>query len=604
LKANRPDIYEIPWRPAYELYASVGWVVSAAAVAMVGGFNAYPVGITVASSLACLLPAATRFYQGREVWLRRKRMTSKGYTFMKLTELVEKVKKRPDDIWLGDGFNWTSAETQLLHDLKAQNPEKLLSPEMNEGGAQWLHGLAESLDLYERIKTFEGHTLIAGTPGSGKTRLYGMLIPQFILRGECVIVIDPKGDHDLRKILREACEFMGEPERYIEFHPAYPDTSARIDPIKNWNRVTEPASRIASLVPSETGSDPFTAFSWKVVNDIVAGLIMIEERPNLVWLRRMIEGGVDQLVEKAIRAYFNRFSTSWMEEAKPYIQSPSKKQSGELPGLVQFYKQVFQHKYHSMELDGIISSYEHNREHLQKMIASLIPIMSMLTSGPLKDLLSPSADPDDPRVLTDMAKVIRNKQVLYIGLDSLSDKVVGSAVGSIFLAELAAVAGDRYNYDFDAMKKPVNIFVDEASEVVNDPMIQILNKARGAGFRAFMATQTIADFAARLGDKDKARQVIANMNNNIILRLNDGESAEYIAEMFDKVPIKKMEVNYRSGVDSSIGEDEAGAYAEALKTEEVELFPPAMYKKLPDLNFIASMTGGKMLKGRIPIVHI
>ena len=59
------------------------------------------------------------------------------------------------------------------------------------------------------------------------------------------------------------------------------------------------------------------------------------------------------------------------------------------------------------------------------------------------------------------------------------------------LADLASVAGDRYNYGLD--NRPVNIFVDEAAEVINDPCIQLLNKGRGAKFRLFIATQTFAE---------------------------------------------------------------------------------------------------------------
>ncbi|MCV5216354.1 conjugal transfer protein, partial [Escherichia coli] len=85
-------------------------------------------------------------------------------------------------------------------------------------------------------------------------------------------------------------------------------------------------------------------------------------------------------------------------------------------------------------------------------------------------LLSPdSSDLSDERQITDSAKIINNAQVAYLGLDSLTDNMVGSAMGSIFLSDLTAVAGDRYNYGVN--NRPVNIFVDEAAEVINDPFI-------------------------------------------------------------------------------------------------------------------------------------
>ena len=97
------------------------------------------------------------------------------------------------------------------------------------------------------------------------------------------------------------------------------------------------------------------------------------------------------------------------------------------------------------------------------------------------------------------------------------------------LADMTAVAGDRYNYGIDE-KKSINVFVDEAAEVINNPTIQLLNKGRGAGFKMYIATQTFADFASRLGDENKARQVLANTNNKIALRILDAETQQYIAD--------------------------------------------------------------------------
>ena len=161
-----------------------------------------------------------------------------------------------------------------------------------------------------------------------------------------------------------------------------------------------------------------------------------------------------------------------------------------------FYQEVAIHEAQSVDLDGLISTYEHNRDHFQKMVASLIPILSMLTSDPLQELLSPDFEPGHERLVTDMSKIIRGNKVVYIGLDSLADSTVGSAIGSIMLADLAAVAGDRYNYGIDTLT-PVNLFIDEAAEVLNQPAIQLMNKGGGADFRVTIATQTFADFASK-----------------------------------------------------------------------------------------------------------
>ena len=73
-----------------------------------------------------------------------------------------------------------------------------------------------------------------------------------------------------------------------------------------------------------------------------------------------------------------------------------------------------------------------------KMIAGLLPILVMLTAGSMGPLLSPTEDAES----TDMNLVINSDQVLYLGLDSLSDPMVGSTIGSLALADLASTAGE------------------------------------------------------------------------------------------------------------------------------------------------------------------
>ncbi|MCV5153346.1 DUF853 family protein, partial [Escherichia coli] len=91
-------------------------------------------------------------------------------------------------------------------------------------GQPWIHGVEPKEEkLMQPLKHTEGHSLIVGTTGSGKTRMFDILISQAILRGEAVIIIDPKGDKEMRDNARRACEAMGQPERFVSFHPAFPE---------------------------------------------------------------------------------------------------------------------------------------------------------------------------------------------------------------------------------------------------------------------------------------------------------------------------------------------------------------------------------------------
>jgi conjugal transfer pilus assembly protein TraD len=594
--------FDNPWRKVYEWPMTATWLGASALALAVTRTLPVPTRVGVVTSLLCAGLGAVRATQA---W-RRSQDTSRIHLvekqFIDIPEMIEVARKatRQDSIWIGKGFQWTDIEASRMHALIGRGIAAQMGKEvLHKDGAYWLHGLAKEIDVYADLANLVGHTLIVGTTRVGKTRLLDLLITQAIVRGEPVIIIDPKGDHGLAENARRVCEALGQPEKFVYFHPAHPEKSACIDPLRNWNRKTELASRIAALIPSETGADPFTAFGWKVLNDIVNGLIATGQRPNLVQLRRYIEGGPDDLLLKALRMHFKHHVQDWESRVSGFIKQFK---GNQLLAYISFYKQVVIHDAQSVDLDGLISSYEHNREHFQKMVASLIPILSMLTSDPLTELLSPDFEPGHDKVVTDIARAIRADKVLYVGLDSLADATVGSAIGSVLLADATAVAGDRYNYGIDSIK-PVNLFIDEAAEVLNQPTIQLMNKGGGALFRVTIATQTFADFAARLGDENKARQVLANTNNKIALRVLDAETQKYIADGIPKIKARSMMIRYGHNVESNIHDAYSASYQEQATEEEADLIPPAILSELPPLHFFARLSGGRTIKGRIPILR-
>ena len=558
------------------------------------------------SAIAMAVCTAMALYRGRAAYTRfidMSRLDGYGKEFIRIPELICKTKlaNAKQAIWLGKGFEWTDVESQKLHAMLAQGVAQTIGKITNEhhlDGAYWIHGLDSESDRFMDIANLVGHTLLVGTTRVGKTRMMELLIGQAIIRGEAVIIIDPKGDHSLAENAKKICEAIGQPDRFVYFHPAHPDKSTAIDPMRNWNRRTELASRVAALIPSETGADPFAAFGWKVLNDIVNGLVATGVSPNLVHMKRYIEGGADNLLLNTLRHHFIDHVVDWESRSSAVIK---RHRDQLLEAYIEFYKQVVIHEAQSSDLDGLISTFEHNREHFQKMVASLIPILSMLTSEPLGELLSPGLVVGNSRRVTDMAKIIKNNQVLYLGLDSLADGTVGSAIGSIMLADLTAVAGDRYNYGINSIR-PVNLFIDEAAEVINQPTIQLMNKGGGALFRVTIAAQTFADFPARLGDENKARQVLGNLNNQIILRVIDAETQQYIAESLPKIKFKSLNLRYGHGVDANIQDEFQSSYQESVTEEEAEFFPAAMLGNLPPLHYIAKISGGRVIKGKLPIL--
>jgi len=593
--------YENPWRPLYEVYAVALWLgvgVFAWATAPWWGLYTHAfhwLAIAAVVMAGTWMPRLVRGLNQRE-WLR-----GRAVEFIAPEEFARRAGGWTGQLWAGWGFDWDARHAQAALDLLRADPERYAPRDIARMGATWIHGLGcGDHDMLVPLEHTEGHLLIVGTTGCGKTRLFDLLVTQAVLRGEAVVIIDPKGDQGLRQSAERACALCGQPERFVYFHPAFPEASVRIDPLRNYQRPTELASRVAALIPSETGNDPFKAFGQMALSHVVHALVEVGEQPNLRTLRRYLEGGVDALVERVLIRYFDRHVPNWEEHAQSYL-GRQRDTAQRARALLRFYRERVRAQHPSTVVEGIGGLLEHEAVHFGKMIASLMPILVMLTSSALEEMLSPTeGNPNEHRRATSLRETVARRQVLYLGLDSLSDGIVGSAIGSMLTADLAALAGAIYNNDPNP--SPVAIFIDEAAEAVSDPMIQILNKGRGAGLRMTIATQTFADFAARMGSEDKARQVLGNLNGLIAMRVLDAQTQEYIAENLRPVRLRTMVQTTGASTASTAPLLFTGSTAERIDEEEGELFPAALLAELPNFEYIARWPGGRVSKGRLPIL--
>lgn len=235
------------------------------------------------------------------------------------------------------------------------------------------------------------------------------------------------------------------------------------------------------------------------------------------------------------------------------------------------------------------------------MIQVLEPLLEMLGSEEVGRMLSPDpTDVFDERDIMDTRKIIAEGAVLYVGLDSLSNTTIGSAIGSIILADLASVCGAIYNFEG---KNDVHLFVDEASEALNAQLIQILNKGGGAGMQCYIATQTISDFIARMGSRDKAMQVLGNLNNVITLRLKDYETAKWVAQSFGQTGFREESRSVNSGRNStSHPTDFSGSGSRSMSVKDIALVSEDLLTRLPPMNYFAFIGGSWLYKGRVPII--
>lgn len=620
--------YEMPFRPTYEATAMASWAVATVTTGMLALTANVPITPFAFMGGISLAMVAMRGWQTwRHVQLKINLM-GQGLEFYTIADLQKKMKKKTTSLWLGKGFVWTGQHTQRMIELEKRNVTDLTPPrwllkllrinvaEQDMPGRGYIHGVSETEDdIYIPMKLLEGHLLILGSTGTGKTRLYETTISQAILRNEAVFVFDPKGDEDLADTCRRACQIAGRPEAFQYFHPSHPKKSIRIDPLRNWTRVTEVASRIAQIMPGAQqggSSDPFAAFAWEACNAVVSAQVYCEENPSIAKLLRFIGSGPDQLTERCLRRFFQQHAPDWETHVAAFVNQARQNKLNnsrvkflppEVAGVIHYYETAIPEDIRDPVVDGIIKMTVHNREHFQKMINSIIPVLTMLTAGEMRGLLSPDAnDINDSRPIFDIRKLIASRCVTYIALDTMPDQAVGQAIGSMFMADLTSSAGERYNSGEFKDGNVIQVIVDEAAEVGN--MVQLANKSRGAGMRLSVASQNFSDFVDRYGDEHKARMALGNFNNILALRLPDPVTQLYFAERIPKTSVATISKTYGAGGKTEDGGMEfSGNVGEQLRYERMELFDPAWLGQLPTMHYVAYITGGDLYKGRLPILE-
>jgi len=635
--------FEMPFRKTYEFYAAIGWAVALASMLVASLFADLPPGPFWYMAAVAVFFLVLNTKSSWHIWSIKLSLSGVGIDFMPIERLKKIVAKTPTKVWLGFGFDWKPEHTQRIYELKKVDPANFYPPEaflhvkqyfsdkkvasLNKEniGAPWIHGVEpDEKEIHMSLDNLIGNTLIVGTTRCGKTRLIDVLMAQFIFR-ECasLIIIDPKGDIELQENMRRAAKAAGRENDFSSFHLGFPGKSIRIDPMKNYNNVSELASRVASLVPSDSGAgDAFTAFAWDVSNAILMGLVEVGDKPTILKLKRYVESGVGDLLANCILAFFNKnvaFLPDWEKKTKEYISRAIKRMpDGSMPardattkevlaGLQMMYESLYKAKgVHSEAVEALANTHKHDVTHYGKMLANFKPVLAMLTTGEIGELLSPDAtNIDDERLSTDMMSLTDSRGLVYIGLNALADKTVASAVGAMLLSDLAAVAAARYNFRDEALNKqnPVYVIVDEAAQVVNDPYIQILNMGGGAGFVNIAATQTVPDFTARLGNEDKARQMLGNFNNLFALRSKDRTTQDFITETFGESYVYSMQTT--KGTNSSTEKNIAhfgGTISERVSETLEEKFPTELLGMMPNWQYIASVSGGRLIKGRVPIL--
>jgi conjugative coupling factor TraD (TOL family) len=522
------------------------------------------------------------------------------------------------------------------------------------GGYPHLHGVSlKEHEVYMNLVDRGHHMIVVGLTGVGKTRFAEIMIGQDIRRGDVVIVLDPKGDKELlRRVIMEA-KIAGRENDLRVIHLGFVKESCRYNPIGSFTKQTQVATRVANALPSTGEAAAFKEFAWKYVNMVVRGLEILELRPTYKLLNFYITK-LDVLFtvvlqillkkDSALAEAFEQFKLRQLELIKKKTlkrlaesNNPPKdiedtartlaqaqlSSENATTQLLRFAEDHIESLGHELVQDDIVlqlindlmAACRLDRTYYDKITASVGPLLEKLTSGQLANLLSPDyEDFNDNRPILDWIQVFRQNQIVYVGMDALTDPIISSVVGNAMLSDLTATAGYLYKFGLldgfpsdenrsHEVLPSVKLHADEFNENIGDEFIPLLNKSRGAGFAVTAYTQTWSDVEARLNSAAKAGQVAGNLGALVMFRCKDKKTVDQLLSQLPKVPILRP-LPASSSSDTPHGAE--GVYFQSsnedrLSYQDVPLIEQSDISNLPKGQAFVLLEGGKLFKVRLPL---
>jgi len=560
-------------------------------------------------------------------------------------------------LFLGRGFKWDQRHTQRL--VEARNPKAQsyldqgwlymlarsmeirlehspalswlagitrcdrwwnpLRPLPAVGGFPPLHGVGseDESDIWMDIGERVGHKLVLGTTRVGKTRLLEILVSQDIRRGDVVIVFDPKGDIDLLRRMHAEARRAKRLDQFHVFHLGFPDISERYNPVGDFARITEVASRISTQLPAEGNSAAFREFAWRFTNIVARALIGLGRRPDYNTIARYVTN-IEPLLTDYYHLWLDKEAPEGWRQAVQRIEGTLNEKNlplalrGREFHAIALTRYAKEHNLFDPVADGLRSAFEYDKTYFDKLTASLLPLLEKLTTGRIGKLLSPDyADSADHRPILDWMRVIREQGIVYVGLDALTDAEVAGAVGNSMFADLTSIAGQLYKqgdaHGLPPLKEhnPVHktIHADEFNELIGNEFIPLLNKAGGAAFQVTAYTQTASDIEAGIGDLAKAGQITGNLNTLIMLRVKNEVTACVLTEQLPKARIytKLAASQVTDNNDPGTDIDFTTRNEDRLTETEMDMLTPADLIQLPKGQAFALLEGGQLYKLRLPL---
>jgi conjugal transfer pilus assembly protein TraD len=322
------------------------------------------------------------------------------------------------------------------------------------------------------------HVLVVGATGSGKTVTQTLMAVSAIERGMGAVVVDPKGDHQMRSELRCAAQATG--RRFLEWTPA---GECVFNPYAHGSD-TEIADK---LLAGERFTEPhylrqaqrYLGHVVRVLReaDVEVSLAVIVEYLDPDRLEVLVRG-LPEAEAHATRAYLDALSS-----------------------------------YQRRDLAGV-------RDRLAILAESDV---------------GPWLDPQTPDVQQfDLQTAVRERAIVYFSLEADTRPLLAQMLGAAIVQDLQSTVAALQETPIATL-----VVIDEFSALAAERVVGLFARARSAGISLLLATQELSDL--RLPGREMLlEQVLGNLSVVIAHRQVVPESASLISNISGRRGVWKV----------------------------------------------------------------
>ena len=102
---------------------------------------------------------------------------------------------------------------------------------------------------------------------------------------------------------------------------------------------------------------------------------------------------------------------------------------------------------------------------------------------------------------------------------------------------------------------------------------------------------------------DKARQMLGNFNNLVSMRIKDRVTQDFVTETFGQTYVyTQQKIHATSSSTEKTITHFTGSVQERVTEALEDVLPPDVLGQLPNWQYIAMVSGGRLIKGRLPII--